>query len=96
MSKISLEVVESDKCPLYKVKDVFRLSGNAFTLPDYKPVCLILVKDVIDIQNERFTDETTKDKIVHSDVFHCSGCEGMVRIEYREEQTSQDSDCSGI
>jgi len=40
------DVVEDDNCPLYEVGECFRLTAKAFSPPDKKAACLILVREM--------------------------------------------------
>ncbi len=90
------KIIEDNNCPLYKLHDEFRLSGQALLLknkrektfittsvikiPRDKPACRILVEDItaVLIKYESM-------KSVHRCVINCSGCSGLIRLEYKKE-----------
>ncbi|MDM8550826.1 DUF4388 domain-containing protein [Desulfobacterales bacterium HSG2] len=75
----SVEIVSTDKCPLYEAGDEFELSGKAASSLLHKPVCLILAGNILSV--------LTKSEDMDSDlksVFYCSGCIGLVRFEYKK------------
>lgn len=91
------KIIEDNNCPLYALDDEFRLSGQALLLkgkeektfittsvikiPHEKPACRILVEDItaVLIKYENM-------KSVNRCVINCSGCSGMVRLEYRHRK----------
>jgi hypothetical protein len=91
------EIIEENKCPLYKTGDEFRLSGKALLLKDKKdktfittsviklphdkPACRILIEDItaILIRYESMNS-------VHRCVMNCSGCSGLIRLEYKKAE----------
>jgi CRP-like cAMP-binding protein len=78
--KAKVKIIGTDECPLYKVGDEFKLSGKSLVPPYSKPACLILVRDITEvlIKYENIEDDARY-------VFDCSGCTGLVRLEYRKE-----------
>lgn len=90
------KIVEENNCPLYDLGDQFRLSGKALLLkekkektfittsvikmPSDKPACRILVEDItaVLIKYESMNS-------VHRCVLNCSGCSGIIRLEYKKE-----------
>ncbi|MEZ4527619.1 MAG: cyclic nucleotide-binding domain-containing protein [Desulfobacterales bacterium] len=78
--KVFIRVIGTDECPLYKVGDEFKLSGQSLLSPYGKAACLILVRDI--------TEVLIKYECVEHDsryVFDCSGCTGIARLEYNKE-----------
>jgi len=78
--KVFIRVIGTDECPLYKVGDEFKLSGQSLLSPYGKAACLILVRDI--------TEVLIKYECVENDsryVFDCSGCTGIARLEYNKE-----------
>lgn len=73
------EVIGWDECPLYWIADTFRVSKQAL-IPQYdKQVCLILASDILEVIRKR---GNMKDNDRH--VFDCSGCTGLIRLEYKK------------
>lgn len=78
--KALVKIIGEDSCPFYKVDDEFNLSGQSLLSPDGKPACLILIRDI--------TQVLTKYESIKQDsryVFDCSGCSGLVRLEFKKE-----------
>jgi len=78
--KAIVKIIGADECPLYKVEDEFHLSAQSLLSPEGKPACLILVRDI--------TQVMVKYECVETDtryVFDCSGCTGLVRLEFKKE-----------
>ncbi|QTA78366.1 Cyclic nucleotide-binding domain-containing protein, DUF4388 [Desulfonema limicola] len=75
---------EQEKCPLYNIGDEFCMSGTALVLPQGKPVCLILVKDITEFLETNSKTTSPKNMI-------CTGCTGKIKLEYQEfiEKNSQ-------
>ncbi len=83
--KVFIRIIGTDECPLYKVGDEFKLSGQSLLSPYGKAACLILVRDI--------TDVLIKYECVEHDsryVFDCSGCTGIARLEYNKETDALD------
>lgn len=73
-------IIANNNCPLYELNDNFWLQGGSLRPPFQKPVCFILVDDIITAH--------TKYESIDSDTgyaFKCSGCTGSVRVAYRKE-----------
>ncbi|OQY59695.1 MAG: hypothetical protein B6245_05315 [Desulfobacteraceae bacterium 4572_88] len=90
------KIIEDNNCPLYELEDEFKLSGKALLLkekeektfittsvirmPSNKPACRILIEDItaVLIKYESMNN-------VHRCVTNCSGCSGLIRLEYKKE-----------
>lgn len=80
-TEYSYQIVGEDDCPLYTIDDTFKVSGKNLTVPDGKPTCLILVDDIkyaISKYQNISSDKGYK--------FSCSGCSGVIRLEYKKEK----------
>ncbi len=90
------KIIENNNCPLYKIDDKFTLSGQAILLkkkentfittsvikiPEDKSACRILVEDLtaVLIKYENMNS-------VNRCVINCSGCSGLIRLEYKKEK----------
>ncbi len=96
------QIIEENNCPLYELGDQFKLSGKALLLkekkektfittsvirmPSEKPACRILVEDItaVLIKYESMAS-------VHRCVLNCSGCSGLIRLEYKKEEEEKDA-----
>lgn len=76
------KIIKESNCPLYDLGDKFKLSKNALIFPDEKATCPILVGDVMEILVKFAGMEKIPAKSGARDQFNCSGCEGLIRIEY--------------
>lgn len=90
------KIIEDNKCPLYKLGDEFILTGKALLLdqkseksfittavikiPSEKPTCRILIGDITAVLIKYESLNT-----VNRCVINCSGCSGLIRLEYRRE-----------
>jgi CRP-like cAMP-binding protein len=73
LNNASLKIIEDNNCPLYKLGDEFKFSGEAMMLPRDRMICLILAEDIINfIKTEGYP------------VIYCSGCTGLIGLEYTE------------
>lgn len=87
------KIIEENNCPLYEMGDEFRLTGKAMMLgdgrekkfistavikiPPEKPICRILVADITAVLIEYGSMRS-----VPKYVTNCSGCTGLIKIEY--------------
>lgn len=74
-----------DECPLYEVEDEFKISGLALNTPYGKSACMILANDIMELPIKYGNMDSDRRYI-----FDCSGCSGMVRLQYRKEITAED------
>ncbi len=83
-NKSVIRIIGTDACPLYDMGDEFRLSGTSLHLPYGKAACLILIKDLTNLLLKYDTSDAESRY-----VFQCSGCSGMIRLEYRHQEQGQ-------
>lgn len=79
-------VTEERQCPIYNVGDEFKVARDVLTVPEIKPACLILVRQILRIT-------TGQSVLQHSSVFglqkakfECGGCSGLIRFEFKKER----------
>ncbi|MDM8535530.1 cyclic nucleotide-binding domain-containing protein [Desulfobacterales bacterium HSG17] len=89
------KIIEDHQCPLYKLGDVFTLSGRSLLVPPGKSVCMTLMTDFsVSIAKYNRLDNENKDK---SSIYRfiCSGpetsCTGAMRMEARVRMEDPDS-----
>ncbi len=70
-------IIRETDCPFYRMGDEFLLSGLALATPSAKPICIILARDIGNLQNS--ADETGP-KGKGGEIFACSGCSGSIEI----------------
>ena len=99
----TFRIIEENNCPLYELGDEFRLSGKALLLgdnkekkfistavvkiPTDKPVCRILISDITSVLIEYGSMDS-----VSKYVTNCSGCKGLIKIEYNQEKKALTSE----
>lgn len=79
-------VTEEQACPIYNVGEEFEVRDMALTVKSEKPVCLKLVKEIVQVSSntpvfERFTQQG-----IQRDKFECGGCAGLIRFEFKKEK----------
>ncbi len=79
---VIIRVAETGGCPLYQKGDDIRLSGYTLTFPHGSAACIILVLDVAEALSEWETGRECGMSLPPRGGFHCSGCDGRIRVEY--------------
>ncbi len=82
----TFKVVEEKSCPMYALGDAFTLSGNAFTLPQGKAMCITLINDITEVLVLYENIDESGNRKTARDVFDCTGCSGVIRVEYVKQQ----------
>ncbi len=78
-------VIGDHNCPLHYVTgDEFKFSGKTLELPREKSACLILIKDIMKMLNKFSSIEKYHREEIPGAVFNCSGCTGVIRLEFRK------------
>ncbi|OQY59445.1 MAG: hypothetical protein B6245_06520 [Desulfobacteraceae bacterium 4572_88] len=80
LPEISFKVVEDHSCPLYRVGDEFKLSGDILVLPHDKTTCLILTSDIAKTSKQQDFEDFCKNDRNYGYSFDCSGCTGLVTL----------------
>ncbi len=79
-------VTEERSCPIYNVGEEFKVEDMGLTVPEAKPACLMLVREIINaVGQERGFERFTQQGIQRSK-FECGGCSGLIRFEYKKEK----------
>ncbi len=79
-------VTEERSCPIYNVGEEFKVEDMGLTVPEAKPACLVLVREIMKaVAQERSFERFTQEGIRRSK-FECGGCTGMIRFEYKKEK----------
>jgi CRP-like cAMP-binding protein len=76
--EVTIRIIANDNCPLYEINDEFTLSGKDLIVPQGKSTCIILAHDITNASIRFDSIVTDCEKYV----FDCSGCTGLVRLEY--------------
>ena len=95
------KIIEEKNCPLYEAGDEFKLTGKAVPVeedekkfiitaiirtPDDKAICRILVSDITAVLVEYESMES-----IAKYVTNCSGCTGLIKIDYQKGRRSSAS-----
>ena len=76
-------ITTDNNCPLYTKGELLSLSDKAFSCPENKPTCLILVREMTNLLFQYLDQNSTADEnIVHS----CSGCTGLIKFSRISEE----------
>ena len=75
------EIIEDNNCPLYEVGECFKLTDRAFSCPENKEVCLILVREMTELLFVLMGDHDSSDDSNEQKVFSCSGCTGLIKFK---------------
>ncbi len=79
-----LTISEDNECPLYGLGDEFSLINTALVSPQGKPVCLILVGDIMNLlQSTGFKDFSGI--LPAGETLACSGCNGQIWLSRKTE-----------
>ncbi|BCO07878.1 hypothetical protein GF1_02540 [Desulfolithobacter dissulfuricans] len=80
-------VTEEQGCPIYNVGEELKVEDNGLRVPEAKPVCLILVQEIIKATAEkRAFEHFSPGQGVQRSKFDCGGCSGLIRFEYKKEK----------
>ncbi len=80
-------IIEDRDCPLYAEGDAFNISGVALRLPEGKPACLFLARQIAEIIVEKMDADSAgkKDEQKEKKEFNCSGCTGLIKFSFVED-----------
>lgn len=86
-------VTDERSCPLYDVGEEIKVENGALSVSAYKPSCLILAKDVMQLVSsvESFRPFSARGARIpglsaKKKRFRCSGCGGSIGFEYKQEK----------
>ncbi len=79
-------VTEERSCPIYNVGEEFKVEDMGLTVPEAKPACLMLVREIIRAVGEERSFERFTQQGIRRSKFECGGCTGMIRFEYKKER----------
>jgi len=86
---VIIRIAETGGCPLYQKGDDIRLSGYALSFPHGRATCIVLVMDVAEAFSEWETGRECGMSPPPMGGFHCSGCDGRIRVEYGPEGAAE-------
>jgi len=79
-------VTEERQCPIYNVGDEFKVLRDALTLPEVKPACLMLVRQIMRALTGQNVLQRATVFGVQKTKFECGGCSGLIRFEFKQEK----------
>ncbi len=79
-------VTEERQCPIYNVGDEFKVARDALTVPEIKPACLILVRQILRITTGQSVLQYSSVFGFQKTKFECGGCSGLIRFEFKKER----------
>ena len=78
--KALFQVVDNHNCQLYDKNEFFILTEKAVTVPDGKPCCLILIREMTQLLFELIQQEESGSLEDHTKGYTCSGCNGIIKF----------------
>jgi len=79
-------ITEERSCPIYNVGEEFKVENLGLTVPDAKPACLMLVREIMKAVAETQSFERFTQQGVKRVKFECGGCSGLIRFEFKKER----------
>lgn len=79
-------VSEERACPIYNVGEEFKIEDMALTVPEAKPACLMLVRELMKAVAKKQSFERFTQHGVRKAIFECGGCTGLIRFEFKKEK----------
>lgn len=79
-------VSEERSCPIYNVGEEFKVEDMALTVPEAKPACLMMVRELMKAVSAKQSFERFTQYGVRKVKFECGGCSGIIRFEFKKEK----------
>lgn len=79
-------ITEERSCPIYNVGEEFKVENLGLTVPNGKPACLMMVRELIKAVAETQSFERFTQHGVKKVKFECGGCSGLIRFEFKKEK----------
>ncbi len=79
-------VTKEQSCPLYNVGEELRVEKGTVIVPDGKPVCMILVDNLIPITMQKQNFKQFSQLGMKKSEFDCGGCQGKISFAYKKEK----------
>jgi hypothetical protein len=79
-------VTEEHSCPIYNIGEEFKVENTALTVPEAKPACLLMVRELMKVVAEKQSLERFSPYGVKKIKFECGGCDGLIRFEFKKEK----------
>lgn len=79
-------VTEERACPIYNVGEEFKVEQMALSVPEGKPACLMMVRELMKAVAEKRSMERFSPYGPLRVKFECGGCTGLIRFEFKKEK----------
>jgi len=79
-------VTEERSCPIYNAGEEFKVEQMALTVPEGKPACLMMVRELMKAVAEKKSMERFSPYGLKKVKFECGGCTGLIRFEFKKEK----------
>ncbi|MCL2340350.1 MAG: cyclic nucleotide-binding domain-containing protein [Proteobacteria bacterium] len=79
-------VAEEHSCPTYNIGEEFKVEQDALTVPDGKPVCLMMARELIKALSEKKSMQRFSLAGSQRAKFECGGCKGRILFEFKKEK----------
>jgi len=79
-------VTEETRCPIYNVGEEFKVEAGQLSVPEAKPTCLLLAREIAEITAERRSMRRFSPRGEQRAKFECGGCAGLIRFEFKKER----------
>jgi CRP-like cAMP-binding protein len=79
-------ITEERSCPIYNVGEELKVENDALTVPEAKPACLLLVRELIKAVAEKKSMERFSPSGIKKFKFECGGCVGLIRFEFKKDK----------
>ena len=77
-------ITEERSCPIYNVGEELKVENDALTVPEAKPACLMLVRELMKVVADKQSMERFTPSGVKKFKFECGGCVGLIRFEFKK------------
>lgn len=78
--KALFQVVDNNNCKLYDKNEFFTLTEKYVLVPEGKPCCLILVREMTQLLFALLSQEGNEKSKSHNKEYTCSGCNGIIKF----------------
>ncbi len=79
-------VTEERSCPIYNVGEEFKVEQMALAVPEGKPACLMMVRELMKAVADKKSMERFSPYGLKKVKFECGGCTGLIRFEFKKEK----------
>ena len=79
-------VTEERACPIYNVGEEFKVEQMALAVPEGKPACLMMVRELMKAVADKKSMERFSPYGLKKVKFECGGCTGLIRFEFKKEK----------